>query len=89
MNPLKFTNFKSYIIRNQLTKGGNMKKIILLVILLIFVSWKIYGEEKRIFLPKLDNNIITVLSYFETPEEADNYLKTHTNVSDYFKAGYY
>jgi tetratricopeptide (TPR) repeat protein len=66
-----------------------MKKIMMLAIALVFVAGKMYGEEKSIFLPKSDNNIKTVLSYFKTPEEADDYVKTHTDVADYYRAGYY
>jgi tetratricopeptide (TPR) repeat protein len=66
-----------------------VKKIAMLAIVLVFVAGKMYGEEKSIFLPKSDNNIKTVLSYFKTPEEADNYVKTHTTAADYYKAGYY
>ena len=61
----------------------------MLVLALVFVAGKVYGEEIRIFLPKSDNYRKTVLRYFKTPEEADNYVKTHTDAADYYKAGYY
>ena len=60
---------------------------IITIILLLFISGRIFSKE-RVFLPQLDRSN-AVIDYFSSPDEARKYLKTNKKPSDYFRAGYY